>query len=334
MITAGEEDSTSIREFAKWIDINEKKLNTACHCEPKQSWKNVIEYHKNIQFEVEDLGKRMNDDVKGQLNDLEKRLNEAEKLSGEVSDKSSHFKSDKSSLQQLWDEATDLEKRWHKLWLKSLEQLVVVERTRRCPSHNSTIIGKPTQNTPSNKSLLRTQRKRPLSYPNNVVDRMEWDHRDTLVLTGCYKENGSQKDLESVDEQRVLEEATKKLTFFGENYELYFGQEDEVACDSLHSRPASCEPSEQPEIAKAIVTSNAKLSDNVNCNLLMLTTPSSMLSVDAGKFCSPSYQRRNKSSGWRYFCPIILLLGLVLISALFKEPHQLHKAYHHSRPPI
>lgn len=296
--------SEAFKKFADWVESNEKRLNSACHCCPPQtghqkSWKHVITYHQNLQNEVEDFGKQLNCELKRHLNE------------------------DKSCTKEQWDESTDLEERWHKLWLKSLEQLVVVERTKRCPKHNSTIIGK--SSSPANKSVARPQRRRPISYPNNFSERLEWDYQHTLSLTGCHKENGSQIDLDSVDEQ-----VTRNLTEFGENYELWFGKEDEIACIDLHSRPPSVEPAERPEIAKAVVTSNSNSSDDVNCNLLMLTTPSSMFSVDASK-CSHNHKQ---SYIWRIIGPFLFAFAVLIFSALYHEPHHMHKSYYHSQPPV
>jgi hypothetical protein len=266
-----------------------------------QTWKHVILYHQNLQNEVEDLGKQLNCELKRHLND------------------------EKSPNQSQIDQSLELEGRWHKLWLKSLEQLVIVERTRRCPKHNSTIIGKSSAPTPANKSVSKPQRRRPISYPNNVSERLEWDYQHTLSLTGSHKENGSQIDLDSVDEQ-----VTKNLTEFGENYELWFGKEDEIACVALHSRPPSVEPDEQPEIAKAVVTSNSNMPDDINCNLLMLTTPSPMFSVDASK-CP---HKQKQSNFWRIAGPFLLAVAFVAFSALYHEPHHMHKSYYHTQPPV
>ena len=295
--------SEAIKKFANWIETNEQKLNSACHCDPpqtgKQIWKPVIAYHQNLQSEVESFGKQLNCEVKRHLSD------------------------DKSCTQENLDESTELEGKWHKLWLKSLEQLVIVERTRRCPKHNSTLIGK--SSSPANKNVSKPQRRRPISYPNNFSERLEWDYQHTLSLTGCHKENGSQIDLDSVDEQ-----VTKNLTEFGENYELWFCKEDEIACIPLHSRPPSVEPAEKPEIAKAVVTSNSSSSDDVNCNLLMLTVPPSMYSVDASK-CSRS---RKHHHIWRVLGPFLFAFALLVFSSLYSEPHHMHKSYYHSQPPV
>lgn len=199
----------AFKKFASWVEANEQKLNSACHCCPKplttaaistttngtscqqltengytkeptiieeellanvpilangqqraqqNGWRNVINYHQNLQTEVEDLGKQLNCELKR------------------------HLSEDKTSTEKDWSESKDLEERWHKIWLKSLEQLVVVERTRRCPKHNSTIIGKPAPT--GDKSIARPQRRRPVSYPNNYNDRLEWDYKHTLSLTG------------------------------------------------------------------------------------------------------------------------------------------------------
>lgn len=355
----------AFKKFANWIESNEKRVNSACHCCPQppptpptsstttpnpqalqqsngtsslnnktsptttttttittnhtssttpnhnnlqqnhhhpQTWKHVILYHQNLQNEVEDLGKQLNCELKRHLSD------------------------EKTPNQSQQDQSGELEERWHKLWLKSLEQLVVVERTRRCPKHNSTIIGKSSaSSSPANKSVSRPQRRRPISYPNNVSERLEWDYQHTLSLTGSHQENGSQIDLDSVDEQ-----ATKNLTEFGENYELWFGKEDEIACVALHSRPPSVEPAEQPEIAKAVVTSNSNMTDDINCNLLMLTTPSPMFSVDASK-CP---HKQKQSNFWRIVGPFLLAIAFVAFSALYHEPHHMHKSYYHTQPPV
>lgn len=286
----------AFKKFADWIESTEKTLNSTCHCCPKpETKKNVINFHRALQDEVETFGEQLNRELKRHLNEDE----------------------------SCTKEHADLEQRWHKMWLKSLEQLVVVERTRRCPKHNSTIIGK-SHPSPANRSMARTQRRRPISYPNNNTERLEWDYQHTLSLTGCHKENGSQIDLDSVDEQ-----ATKNLTEFGENYELWFGKEDEIACIALHSRPPSVEPAEKPEIAKAIVTSNANSHDDVNCNLLMLTTPSSMFSVDASN-CA---HLQKQSYIWRLFGSFLFAI-IVLILALYHEPHHMHKSYYHAQPPV
>lgn len=303
--------SEAVKKFAEWVENNEEVLNSTCHCCPETKLSStllsngiiketIVSFHQNFQTEVEDFGKQLNCELKRHLNE------------------------DKSCSKEQWKESKDLEERWHKLWLKSLEQLVIVERTRRCPKHNSTIIGKPTP-SPANKSMAKAYRRRPISYPNNYNDRLEWDYRHTLSLTGCHKENGSHIDLDSVDEQ-----ITKNLTEFGENYELWFGKEDEMACIAMHSPPPPVEPIEKPEIAKAVVTSDSNSHDDVNCNLLMLTTPSSIFSVDATK-CS-----RNHKPGytWRYIGPFLIALFVLFFSTIYHEPHQMHKSYYPTQPPI
>lgn len=337
----------AFQKFADWVDSNEKRINSACHCCPipqtqqqngillttnsatttttttvpttpatanatilhqtvpntpvnhPQTWKHVILYHQNLQNEVEQYGRQLSCELKRHLNE-DKSLGDAE-----------------------MKKSTILEERWHKLWLNSLEQLVVVERTKRCPKHNSTIIGK-SASSPANKSISRPQRRRPISYPNNY-ERLEWDYQHTLSLTGCHKENGSQIDLDSIDEQ-----VTKNLTEFGENYEVWFGKEDEIACVPLHSRPPSVEPAEPPEVAKAVVTSNFISNDDMKCNLLMLTTPSSMFSVDASR-CS---HKPRHNSCWRVLVPFLFAFALILFSAIFQEPHHVHRSYYHSQPPV
>lgn len=291
----------ALKKFANWVETNENRLNSACHCCPQaNNWNNVITQHQDLQNEVENDGKQLNCELKR------------------------HLTEDKSSNKKQWDEFADLESRWHKLWLKSLEQLVVVERTRRCPKHNSTIIGKP-PSSPANMSMAQPSRRRPISYPNNYSERLEWDYKHTLSLTGCHKENGSHIDLDSVDEQ-----TTKNLTEFGENYELWFGKEDEIACVAMHSRPPSVEPAEKPEIAKAVVSSNQNSHEDVNCNLLMLTTPSSMFSVDASK-CS---HNQGQNHLWRLIGPFLIAIFLLIFSALYHEPHHMHKSYYHTQPPV
>lgn len=347
--------SEAYEKFSKWIDTNETKLNSSCYCNNNTnnisqnhhannisttihtnnhnssnntttinnhaiinttnlipnnriiSWKNVIDQHQKLQNEVEEFGKQLNCELKRHLHD------------------------DKSLGQKELDSSADLEERWHKLWLKSLEQLVVVERTKRCPKHNSTMIGKPyTKNlSPANMSMSKPQRRRPISYPTNTSERLEWDYDHTLSLTGCHKENGSQVDLDSVDEL-----VTKNLTEFGENYELWFGKEDEIACVATHSRPQSVEPAEKPELAKAVVTStNSSTHEEVSCNLLMLTTPSSMFSVDASKSCLHN-NKRQTSYAWRIFAPILLAVILLLFSNLYQDPHHVHRSYYHNQPPV
>lgn len=316
--------SEAFKKFANWIESSEKRLNSACHCCPEtrvqainetsittittttktshnraQIWKHVIEFHKNLQDEVEDFGKQLSCELKR------------------------HFNEDKTCTKEEWVKVADLEKRWHKLWLKSLEQLVIVERIRRCPKHNSTIIGKPS--SPSNKSLAKPQRRRPISYPSNQNENFEWDYKDTLSLTGFHKEIGSQIDLDSVDEQ-----ITKNLTEFGENYELWFPKEDEIDCIPVHSRPPSVEPAEKPEIAKAIVTSDQNHHQSVNYNLLRLTTPSSMISVDPSK-CS--FKEENRFLR-RLFIFFLFSLSVLLFSIFFQEPHLMHKSYYHKQPPV
>lgn len=308
--------SEAFSKFANWIEGNEKQLNSACHC-PKTkkqtieetkttinappsngSWKHVIKFHQDLQTEVEEYGKQLSCELKNHLNE------------------------DKSCSKKH-KEVTDLEERWHKLWLKSLEQLVIVERIRRCPKHNSTIIGKPS--SPANKSVANPNRKRPISYPNNFNDRLEWDYKNTLSLTGWHKENGSQIDLDSVDEQ-----VTKNLTEFGENYELWFPKEDEIDCIPMHSRPPSVEPAEKPELAKAVVTSDPNHHQDVNCNLLMLTTPSSMFSVDGSKYSS--FKNKNNNYLWRFL--LLLLVAALGYSAFYQEPHHMHKSYYRNQPPV
>lgn len=316
----------AFKKFSEWVETNENLLNTACHCCPTQpqqtnptsnistenspnvrtsfndfrSWKSVIEYHRKLQQEIEEVGYKLNGKLKCFLNE------------------------DKTISDDQRDESLSLEGRWHKLWLKSLEQLVVVENSRRCPIHNTTLIGKPTLKTSPNKRLVRSHRIRPLSYPNSN-DRLEWDYKYTLSLTGCHKENGSQIDLDSVDEQ-----ITKNLTEFGENYELWFGKEDEIA-NIVHSRPPSVEPVEKPEIAKAVVTSDSNLNGDGNFNLLMLTAPSSILSIDGSK-CP--HKSRKPCFLWRSLVSIVFVVVLILFSSLYHEPHQMHKSYYNTQPPV
>lgn len=264
-----------------------------------QTWKHVILYHQNFQTEVEQVGKQLNCELKR------------------------HITENKSLSKAETNESIVLEERWFKLWLKSLEQLVVVERTKRCPKHNTTLIGK-SGSSPANKNIARPQRRRPVSYPNNY-EKLEWDYQHTLSLTGCHKENGSQIDLDSIDEQ-----VTKNLTEFGENYEMWFGKEDEIACVALHSRPPSVEPAERPEIAKAVVASDTNSKDDINCNVLMLTTPMSMFSVDAGK-CS---HKRKHRIVWGMIGPFLFAVALILFSTIYHEPHHMHRSYYHAQPPV
>lgn len=343
----------AFKKFADWIESNEKRVNSACHCCPQltstplqpqqqsngaspsdnfkhnsstktpptptsinattrsitqsspttpnhqqhpQTWKHVILYHQNLQNEVEDLGKQLNCELKRLLHD------------------------EKSPSKSQIDQSQELEARWHKLWLKSLEQLVVVERTRRCPKHNSTIIGKSSTSSPASKSVSRLQRRRPISYPNNVSERLEWDYQpNTLSLTGSHKENGSQIDLDSVDEQ-----VTKNLTEFGENYEMWLADADEVS--DLQSRPPSPLRDEQPIIAKA----DPKITDDSSNQVWMITTPSAVLSVDATK-CS---HIQKQSNFWRIVGPCLLAIAFVAFSALYSEPHHMHKSYYHTQPPV
>lgn len=317
--------SEAFKKFSDWIEANEKRLNSVCHCCPNQpnntsttnnldtncvngvqsrahSWNHVIIYHQNLQTEVEEFGNQLNFDIKRLLNE------------------------DKTCTEEHKDETTKLEGRWHNLWLNSLEQLVIVERTRRCPKHNSTIIGKSNPPSTNNKSLAKQQRIRPISYPSvQYGTALAWDYQFTLNLTGCHKENVSQVDLDSVDEQE-----TKDLTEFGDDYEVWFCQEDEVSSVPMHSRPPSVEPSEKPEIAKAVVTSNANNHhEDVSCNLLMLTTPSSMFSVDASK-CS---HIKKHNYPWR-FVGLLLAIILLVFSALYHEPHHVHMSYTHTQPPV
>lgn len=291
-----------LKQFADWVESLEKRLESACHCScptnngQQKSWKHVIDYHQKLQNEVEDQSK---------VRDLKRKLSE-----------------DKSCTEEQWDLFNKLESQWHKIWLKSLEQLVIVDRTKRCPKHNTTLIGKTTSPSPANKSVARPQRRRPISYPNNFNERLEWDYQHTLSLTGCHEENGSQIDLDSVDEQ-----VTRNLTEFGENYELWFGREDEIASVNLHSRPASVEPAEKPELAKAIVTSNISSSEDVNCNLLMLTSPSTIVTSKCSHNQKPSYM-------WRTVGSFLFLFGLIVISTIYHEPHHVHRSYYHSQPPV
>lgn len=294
----------ALSKFANWIETNEKRLNSACHCEDVCQWKHVICVHQNLQNEVEDFGKRLNCELKSHLNE------------------------DEACAQTRLAQATDLEKRWHQLWLKSLEQLVVVERTRRCPKHNTTIIGKPNStNTANNKTPVKPQRIRPISYPNNHSERLEWDYRYTLSLTGCHKENGSQIDLDSVDEQ-----VTKNLTEFGENYELWFGKDDELASVTVHSRPPSVEPSEKPELARAVtITSDAYNHADINPNLLKLTTPSSMFSVEATK-CSHNSRQSHKLRLIGY--PLLFAIIALVFCTIAQDQHHWHKSFGYNYPPV
>lgn len=316
--------SEAFKKFASWVETNEKRLNSACYCCPKtqiqatnetnsakitnansntpqnrlHNWKHVIDFHQNLQTEIEDFGTKLSCETKRHLNDEKE-----------------------TCVKEEWSKVADLEVRWHKIWLKSLEQLVIVERIRRCPQHNSTLIGKPS--SPANKKAAKPQRIRPVSYPTNYSERLEWDYRNTLSLTGWHKENGSQIDLDSVDEQ-----ITKNLTEFGENYELWFPKEDEIDCIPMHSRPPSVEPAEKPEIAKAIVTSDPNHHQNVNSNLLRLTTPSSMISVDASKY---SFREKNKYP-WRSILFVLLSLIVLIFSTLYQEPHYMYKSYYRTQP--
>lgn len=302
MDTTSANYTEAYNKFANWIEETKKKLSS-CHCcdgtKQPLEWKNVINYHKSLQNEVEVLGETLKCKLKQHLNE------------------------DKSHTKEQIDQTAELEGKWHQLWLKHLEQLVVVERTRRCPIHNSTLIGKPYPNS-NGKNAIKAQRIRPISYPNNYNDRLEWDYRHTLSLTGCHKENGSHLDLDSVDEQ-----TTKNLTEFGENYELWFGKEDEIACVPLHSRPPSVEPAEKPEIAKAVVTSNSSSPEDINCKILKLSMPSSLLSVPASNI--PRQQMRKHS--WQLLLMLITIV-VVIISGLCLEPHQLERTYRHTQPPV
>lgn len=352
-------------KFAEWVADKEKLLTSTCHCCPKgnsntsipkqpvengskqllsstplsngtsngTSTESIVSFHRKLQEEVENRGKQLNCELRH------------------------HLEEDKLCTKDHWDQSGALESRWHQLWLTSLEQLIIVERNRRCPTHNSASTGRQTthqlklhqqtnNNTSSSSSrspllvaykksssLRGSPRKRPISYPNNAyTDRLEWDYKNTLSLTGCHKENGSHIDLDSVDEQ-----ITKNLTEFGENYELWFGKEDEIVLLDLHSRPSSVEPSEKPEIAKAVIitptTTNSNSSTNdVNCNLLMLTTPSSIFSVDASK-CSRQ-EKPQASYRWRFFGAFLFTIAALLFSSLYTEPHHIHKSYYHSQPPV
>lgn len=313
--------SEALKKFSKWVVAHENKLDTACHCCPspnnssegtnnirnstsstpdKKNWKSVIEYHHKLQGEVESHG-YLNNELKQFIIE------------------------DKTITNEQRDEAKSLENRWHNLWLKSLEQLVIVERTRRCPKHNTTIIGRPfIRSANSNKRLLRSERIRPLSYPNGN-DRLEWDYKHTLSLTGCQNE-GSQIDLDSVDEQ-----ATKSLTEFGENYELWFGKEDEIANISVHSRPPSVEPAERPETAKATVISTVNMNGDGN-NLLMLTAPPPIQSIDGSK-CSQTKEKQ-LSYSWRLVLSSIIVIIIVMILGFCQKPHQMQKSYYISQPPV
>lgn len=292
----------ALEKFTSWVESNETRLNSACHCEDVCQWKHVINIHQNLQNEVEDFGTRLSCELKKHINE------------------------DESCAEARSIEATDLENRWHQLWLKSLEQLVVVEKSRRCPKHNITIIGKPNGCSMTNKTPIKPHRVRPISYPNNNSERLEWDYRYTLSLTGCHKENGSHIDLDSVDEQ-----VTKNLTEFGENYEVWFGKDDEVASVTLHSRPPSVEPPEKPEIARAIAITSTHNHEEINLNLLKLTTPSSMFSVEATK-CS---HNARQSHTWRLIgYPLLFAIIALVFCTIAQDQHQWHKSFGYNYPPV
>lgn len=302
------EYSEAFKKFADWIESNEKRVRDACSCPTEsnlqkhahlKSGKDVINYHSDLQNEIEVVG-----------NQLLRELQHQPKPEG------------KSETDKQWKEIRQLEERWHKLYLIHLEQLVIVEKNRRCPIHNITMIGKPIH-PPGVNRLVQAHRRRPISYPNNQGDRLEWDYAPhTLKLTGCHTSNGSQLDLESVDEQQ-----TRNLIEFGENYELWMANEDEVPGPAMHSRPQSVEPPEKPEIARAVETSNSATN---NINTLTVTKPSSMYAVEVNHhshgFCSRLW----------HFAIMAVLFG-TLIGVLFpalQDPHLIHRSYRDAQPPI
>lgn len=274
-----------------------------------QCLNSVIKHHQEFRDEIVEYGQKLNFELKRHLNE------------------------DPSLINERTQQSSKLEDRWHTLFLNAFEQLVVVELTKRCPKNSSTdkhirsVANKKQklQNTIMNRvsSSMSKQRIRPMSYPNNNVD-IEWDYRHTMSLTGGHKENGSHIDLDSVDEQ-----VTKNLTEFGENYELYFGKEDDITSFPVHSRAPSVEPDEKPKLAKATITSDSK-QDDVNYNLLMLTTSSSMFSVDATK----CLHKRTPSFFKRLLVSLLLAIFLIIFSALYHEPHHMHKSYYNSQPPV
>lgn len=313
----------AFKKFSHWVESNENQLKTACYCCPRQTnptinesddtstntkpppnpdpkkWTSVIEYHREFQQKIEDLGYQHSGDIKRFL-DEDESITDEQKL-----------------------EIETLEERWHRMWIKSLEQLVVVEKGPCCPNHKSSVTTKPSFNSTLNyRRPIHTNRVRPLSYPN-CNEALDWDYRHTLSLTGCHQENGSQIDLDSVDEQE-----TKKLTYFGENYEVWFCKEEE---NIVHSRPPSVEPPERPELAKAVVTSDSNMNGDGNFNLLMLTAPSSILSIDGSKW---THSKRRSSFFWRYLAAIIFVIILILFSSIYHEPHQMHRSYYSTQPPV
>ncbi|XP_054168016.1 uncharacterized protein LOC128965365 [Oppia nitens] len=104
---------SSLAEFVKWLSYTEHQLETICYCANtriKSDWKDIVSHHKAIQSEIESVGRRFVNDIKD----------------------NHHFGSVGSTkLTTLSKE----ERRWHSLWLRSLEYLMILEEGPHCPQH-------------------------------------------------------------------------------------------------------------------------------------------------------------------------------------------------------
>lgn len=229
----------------------------------------------------------------------------------------------------------DLRQRWLDLLLDSKTARVEVEKCPNGPIRSKRTnvlrhIGPQKRNITYSvmNSARKILRRRPMSFPYEG-GMFEWDnHLSTITLTGIQKQN-QDTDLDSVDE-----EATRDLTEFGEYYEKWLSEGESCTTKDIvfHSRPPSVEP-DKPEIAKATITQTDPL-DFMPYNLLMLTAPSEMISVDATK-CHDNYwqQKRNvKTNHWHLLRYIIAICFFLVFT--FYDPPQLHKSYHYTSPPV
>ncbi|XP_074593280.1 uncharacterized protein LOC141849018 [Brevipalpus obovatus] len=110
-------ENITIKDFSKWLDRTDKHLKSVCYCSFAdftanssssslgKEWIDAIAEHKAIQAEIQNIGRRFINSLKANCNATSRSL-----LSGE-------------------------ETRWHSLWLKSFECLMILEEHHTCPSH-------------------------------------------------------------------------------------------------------------------------------------------------------------------------------------------------------
>ncbi|XP_015789097.1 uncharacterized protein LOC107366033 isoform X1 [Tetranychus urticae] len=122
-------DNMSIKEFSNWINHTEEHLESVCYCSFRQGnvnfnsntlsasnsnlsasqreWIDAIAEHKVIQAEIQTVGRSFINSLKSNASKINKSLLTAE------------------------------ETRWHNLWLKSFECLMIVEEHHTCPNHTT-----------------------------------------------------------------------------------------------------------------------------------------------------------------------------------------------------